>query len=381
MKALISDVIDRFGPRAAGSEAEKASQLYVKQLMEGFCDKVLFQPFAIAPHAKFESLKLFYGLYWVCLALFFVDIRIALTLSLVNFILFLGHFLLYYHWLDFLYKKGTSHNTIGTVEPSGEVKRTIIFSGHMDSAREFFWWYHLKDLGIVLTIISGFLLVLLPIYYLLCLIFGNDTAWNLGWWFFLATSPVTLSMFFIHNKAYVPGAQDNLSGVTLAMELGRFFANPENRLKHIRIKVASFGSEEIGLQGAHAYVKQFHQELLAENAININLDGIKDRDQLHILNQEIMLLVKYPADLVQRMHRTFNELQVPHKVKPLGFGATDAAAFARQGIPALAIIGISMKKLDPTYHTRLDLPDCVDEHALEDVKKVLVRFTQQLDGE
>lgn len=38
-------------------------------------------------------------------------------------------------------KLQTSSNVEATIEPTGEVKSTLIFSGHMDSTLEYRWWY------------------------------------------------------------------------------------------------------------------------------------------------------------------------------------------------------------------------------------------------
>jgi len=51
----------------------------------------------------------------------------------------------------------------------------------------------------------------------------------------------------------------------------------------------------------------------------------------------------------------------------------------RQGVPTVSIIGQSTEKLDPTYHTRLDTPECVDERALELTKRAVVKFIEDWD--
>lgn len=380
MNAIIYDIIDRFGGRPAGSEKEKEAQLYYKSLLEKFCDKVIIQPFTMYPQAKFESLKLFFGLYYLSLILFFFDTKLALLVSVVDLVFFLGHFVFYYHWLDPLFPKATSHNVVGTIEPTDEVRRTIIFSGHMDTTKEFIWWYRFKHAGIVMTTISGFMLVFWPLYLGAFVAVGSIGALKWGWLFFAATSPMTLTMFFIHGKDFIQGAQDNLSGIAVGYSLGQYFAERDNRLKHTRIKIASFGTEELGLYGATAYAKAFKQELLAENAININLDGIKDRDKINIITSEIMLFVKYPEKLVNELKAAFEKEGIKYNPAPLSVGATDGAAMARQGIPAVAIVAQSLTQLDPTYHTRLDIPECVDVEALEDCKWVLVRFVKDSDA-
>ena len=218
MKDLIKDIINEFGGREAGSAEEKRAQIYLKERWDRFCDSTFIQEFEIPSKAKFQSLKLFCTGYYLSLILFWYSLPAALVLSLANSILFLGHFVAYYNWLDFLFPRRLSHNLIGNIEPEKEVKSTIIVSGHMDSAREFIWWWRLKHPGVVFTIVSGFLIGLFPFYigiYFLTTFSENDLVINgvgLVYWLFLILTPITITMFNIHGKNVVPGAQDNLFG-------------------------------------------------------------------------------------------------------------------------------------------------------------------------
>jgi Iap family predicted aminopeptidase len=45
--------------------------------------------------------------------------------------------------------------------------------------------------------------------------------------------------------------------------------------------------------------------------------------------------------------------------------AKDGASFMWQGIPAVTILGLNVKHHDPTYHTRIDLPEYVEEEAMQ----------------
>ena len=383
MKDLIKDIIDEYGGREAGSVSEKQAQFYLKERWDKFCDSTFIQAFEIPYKAKFGSLKIFCTGYYLSLILFWYNVPAALVLSLINSVVFIGHFVAYYNWLDFLFPKRISHNLIGNIEPEQEVKSTVIISGHMDSAREFIWWWRLKQTGVVFTILSGFLIGLFPFYliiYLLVVVSGPDMLiQGVGWiyWLFAIASPITITMFNIHGNKVVPGAQDNLSGVAIATAVGQYFS--ENRLRHTRINVASFGSEEIGLRGAEAFARRYAKELKEENATCINLDGIKDAGHLTIVKNEPMTLTAYPRPLVARLESSFMHCGVACKKLPLPFGATDGVSLMRAGIPAVTIVGLSFDKLDPTYHTRLDVPEYLDDKALEDTKKVLLHFIKEWD--
>jgi hypothetical protein len=60
-------------------------------------------------------------------------------------------------------------------------------------------------------------------------------------------------------------------------------------------------------------------------------------------------------------------------------GGTDAIPFQQKNIPSLSIIGMNMKKLDPTYHTRLDVIENVNQAALDNTKTALIELVNQWD--
>lgn len=383
MKPLIEDLINRFGGRLPGSKQERDAQLYLKSLLEKFCDTVCVQEFKTPVNSMFGSLKIFCVLFYASLVLFLFNHTVALVLALINSVLFIGHFVIYHRWLDFLFKQNDSLNIIGDVEPLENANATVIVLGHMDSTLEFIWWYRLKDFGIGLTVVSGFLIALFPLVSALALV-QEFAGWNFEiaqslWWFFAIFSPITIVYFHIHGKHAVQGAQDNLSGIAVAAEVVKHFS--QHKLKHTRVRIVSFGCEEPGLRGSDAYAKTFRAKLKGENAVCINLDGIKDADKLTIVTKEPMVLAQYHSSVIEKMEAAFNALNTPYLKKAVPFGATDGVSFVRQGIPAVSIIGLSTEKLDPTYHTRLDVPECVSPQALELTKNAVVKFIQALDKE
>lgn len=373
---LITEIIERFGPRRAGSEAERNAQHHLRSHLETYCDRVFVHEFEDALTAKFSSLKLFCMAYYISLALVWISIPAALIVALINSVLFFGHFVTYLNWLDFLFPKKRSLNIIGTIEPKEEVRSTLIFSGHMDSTPEFIWWYWLKDWGIRLNVLSSLAFVLLPIP-LIVLYFSGWSQWlQICYWFFMALIPATFSFFFIHGKTIVDGAQDNLSGVAVAESVTRAMSG---KLKHTRIKMISFGSEETGLKGSAAYVRSHLEELQAENAHLINLDGILERNELHLVERELSVFARHNEGLIAAIEKVFKDENLAPKRGVIPVGATDGASFTKHGIPALSIVALPMDRLHPTYHTRLDTIEHLSEATLNDVSVALQRFVLKWD--
>ena len=373
---FIQDIITRFGGRYFGSEQEKKAQYYTAEVMKKYCDKVDVEEFQSPLEAHFQALKIFCVLYVIVLVQIRIDIRIAAMLGILNTILFLGHFVTYRHWLDFLFPNKPSWNVIGDVEPMETATSTIIIAGHMDSVKEFKWWYRLKQTGAVLSVIAGIQISLLGLYALLA-VFITAAWFSYIWWLFLLLTPVLIVFYDMHGKEVVDGASDNLSGVAVAVEMAKIFS--VNKLKNTRVRVISFGSEEAALRGSFAYAKKHKQQLLDEKAFLFNLDSMKDLEHLTVVSSEINTLVFYKNEYLQLVENAFKATNTAYKKLPLGVGATDASAFHIHGLPAIAVIGMDSEHLDPTYHTRLDKIECLNPETMEAMKRVLVNFIETWD--
>ena len=90
---------------------------------------------------------------------------------------------------------------------------------------------------------------------------------------------------------------------------------------------------------------------------------------------------RYPDEMILKTERAFKKEHIQYKLVNLLVGCTDGTSFAKKGVKAISIIGMTTKKFDPTYHTRLDNLTNLDPKALEAMKKVAVRFIQDWDDE
>ncbi len=376
MLIFIRDIIARFGGRYAGSPAEQAAQAHTAEYLKQHCDGVAIEEFQSPLESHFQSMKIFVTVYMLVLILLKVNVYAAGILGIVNTIVYLGHFVTYQHWLDFLFRKRASWNVIGDIEPVGEVRDTLIVAGHIDSVREFHWWYRYKQRGIEITLIGGLALTFLGLYALASMLI-TATWWSYGWWLFVAMAPLQLIWYKFFGEKVVDGAIDNLTGVALAVEMAKVFSM--RKLQHTRLRVISFGSEEACLRGSYAYAKAHKQQLLDEKAFLFNLDSIKDPEHLTICTSEISTFVHYKKEHIALVETAFGQADVPVLKLPITVGASDGSAFHMNGLPAITVIGLNSQRLDPTYHTRLDIADNINPQALESMKKVLIQFIENWD--
>lgn len=373
---FIQDIISRFGGRYFGSEQEKNAQYYTADILKKYCTKVDVEEFQSPLESHFQSLKIFCIVYVIVLIFFKINIQIAAGLGLLNTILFLGHFVTYRHWLDFLFPNKPSWNVIGDIEPINTATSTIIVAGHIDSVKEFKWWYKLKNAGAVLSVIAGFQITLLGLYAFLSL-FISATWFAYIWWIFVIITPILIVFYDMHGENVVDGASDNLTGVALVVEMAKVFS--EKKLNHTRLRLISFGSEEAALRGAHAYANKHKQQLVDEKAFLFNLDSIKEKKYLTIASSELNTLVFYDKANVQLVENSFKAMNTAYHVLPIGVGASDASAFHIAGLPAVCVIGMRSDSLDPIYHTRLDVIENIEPEALDAMKEVLIHFIETWD--
>jgi hypothetical protein len=419
----VRTIIDRFGPRAPGSEAEAAAQGFVEADFRQLFGNATAEPFASALDAKFQSLRLFVPLCWGSLILAWWSLPLAALLALANAVLFFGHFVRYRDWLDRFWPARRSSNVWADLEPQEQAVETIILAGHVDSATEFRWWYRWGQSGLVATIVGGFGLVLtgliLPLLALWAGLAGvgaglgnpDAGAWTSGW--FLVDLPALLealrdqgvlsralvwgayslsalaaipafTLWFIHGRRGVDGAIDNLSALAMARALGQRLADPaqpgRSLLRHTRLRIMSFGSEECGLKGSRAYVRLHAEALRAEAARLLNIESYRDARMTSVIGREWFTGARYPSAWQAELLEAFAEGGLPAQKQDLMLGATDATSFALAGLPAICLIGLDAERLDPTYHTRRDNLEHLDPEGMEAVVEVLVAYLRKRDG-
>jgi aminopeptidase YwaD len=125
----------------------------------------------------------------------------------------------------------------------------------------------------------------------------------------------------------VMGAHDNAGGTAVVLELARIFAREKlNRT----LRVAAFGSEELGLRGSLHYAQN------PENLKNLRL--FLDFDVHGILLGTLNATILGPKDLRSFVCFTAKELGIPlHTTSELGVGGSDHMPLAFYGVPSLML--------------------------------------------
>lgn len=382
----IKKVCKDIGPRPSGSEEELKAQEFMAKQTGKAADSVKTEAFQIADKAFFgwaiiDAVLLFIATFF----LLFNMPLISLLLAVVATACLAGEFLFYKQFIDPLFKKTTSHNTILTRNPTGEVKRRIIFAGHADSSYEwrfnnlvgpwmiyFVFIYAAVGLGwnIVFSIVS--------------LAQGNlitPSAEAICWyeWIGLAFIPAYILLsLYINYKECSPGANDNLTGCMVGAAVLKFLDDNDVRFENTEVVAFFSGSEEEGLRGTKDYAKKHNQELKEIETVFVALDTFKDYEDMFIYNRDMSGLTKHDERACKLIKKAAENAGIDMKYSVIFAGASDAAAMTQAGIPSVSLA--AMNPGPPRYyHTRRDTADILDLKTIEKGLEIALEATYIFD--
>ena len=380
----IKSICKNIGPRAPGSESEKKAQEFIKGELQSCCETVTIEEFPVHPNA-------FLGWVRICALLMSLSAiafnfgfgLVALLLTLLAISLVIGEFVLYKQMLDPFYKKKISRNVIGIRNPSGELKRRIIFSGHCDSSKE--WTFtHLGGPPLLKTIlissivgfIFGIAVSIIAIARGFAFSFGlfapHDNFVKVLGYIFLVLIPVFfIASFFENRKLTVMGANDNLSGSLASVAVAKFMQINDIRFENTEVRILITGSEEAGLRGAKDYCKKHLQESLEVETVFCSTDTLKDLEYIALYNRDLSGTLGHCTRACALLHKGGEIAGVDLPYKPVYLGASDSAAVTQAGLSATTLAA-----MDPAparyYHTRGDTAAILDLKSIETGLNILI---------
>jgi len=395
----ITNVIKRYGPRESGNDNCYAAQKHLKKEMDTFADETGFETYKMAPKAflhftKTVALSIILAV-CVCLLLVYLGVFFGFPVGKSEFFLpqcivclVVGcsllvtafEFLFYKQFCDVFYKKIEGRNFYAKRKPTGEVKKRIVISGHVDAAYEWRQLYYSKKLhmksflGISLGLSIGFGIISFIVSVLAVLAnfvnMGGFGAFLMDYSYYIHcfTALTMLGLlFFVDFKTISPGANDNLTGTYAAVCAIRMLDMAGVEFENTEVVCMVTDGEEAGLRGCKQWAKDHYEEYVnsgVETAV-LCVDTLCDLEYLNIYNRDMTYTVKN--------HQGFSQL-VMDAAKDAGhdnlkfagvyLGSTDAAAFSQAKIPATCLAA-----MDPTpadyYHNRRDNYDRLNPEAIK----------------
>ena len=343
------------------------------------------EAFRVAPKAFMGFIPVCGALLLAALPLYGCAPWAALACAIAALGLLVGELVLYRELIDPLFRHATSHNLVATAPPRGAVKRILLVGGHCDSAFE--WRYHFLGRGLLYGVVGGTLLgeVALSLAAVASVaVHGAGGAppgsglWRVGWGLLAFAPAFLLVMGFSNFRRVSPGANDNLTGVLLSLALLRFLRDHNIQLEHTELRVLNTGSEEAGLRGARAYAETHRDELLAVPSLYVALDTFSDPGAMKVYDKDRNGTVSHDPASARLLRDAARRAGFELPFGTIRVGATDAAAFSRAGLRAVALVA-----MDPApprwYHTRLDTPDRLSPECIEAGLQVVIELVRTVD--
>ena len=308
---------------------------------------------------------------------------LAWLISLLAFALSSYLILRKFTFRDYLLREtlphGPSQNVLAAIPPAGDVQRTVVLVGHLDSHRSVFWYAN--DFLVKFYALSGPVALygafIAPFLYALAELTGLQLFTWVGVYIALNHFLGWLTGMTADLAPYSPGANDNAAAVGTILTLAeRLKAQP---LRHTRVWLALTGCEETGCDGLLALLKEHGEELRDALFLDFELVGIGER--LVYLQSEGMIRRRtIPADvqrLVTEAGRDFG-LQ-PIRATIMGV-FTEAGTAWEHGYKAVCILAQRQNSpLLPEWHRLTDTPDRLQAETLERVHSLAWEILQHLD--
>ena len=169
------------------------------------------------------------------------------------------------------------------------------------------------------------------------------------------------------KDTYFPGANDNASGVSLLMNLARYYAaNPPD----YSIGFICFAGEEAGLVGSQFFTEKPLVPLKnIRFLVNTDLAGT-GYEGITVVNA-----TEYPTEFAM-MNAVNDEYKLLFKINARGKAAnSDHYFFSEKGVPAFFFYTLGGIK---AYHDIFDRPETLPLEEHEDLFKLLIHFNKKL---
>ncbi len=388
MYGLVDRAVAEIGPRESCGEEEKRLGRMFAQEVEPACERIDVEEFTCHPKAFLGSFPFLVLLYLAGVALYFIYPPVSVFLAAVGIAILFYEVVRYREFIDFAFPRRTGENVAGFVKPRGEIKRRVLVSAHLDSAYEFKVWYWLKGLSVPAMAIAFIAPVLVLGASLARTIAGSSgmpdgTAYTVLGIIMLVLSPLVAVFFFFHTRDVVPGAMDDMAGISVLAGLGKYLAEAKNGggfyPEQTEVVLLALSSEEAGLRGAKRYAARHKKEYAGVPTYAIFLDNIADERYLTAFKREVWCGAKMDPYLLELAREAAAAGGREIIATIMAVGATDASAFAREGIPSVSICCYDSSRLMPNYHTRHDTIENVRPESLAVALELVVEMLTRID--
>jgi len=169
------------------------------------------------------------------------------------------------------------------------------------------------------------------------------------------------------GRAIFPGANDNASGVSLLLNLAKYYSSKKNKYNMIFI---CFGAEEIGLLGSNYFVSNPIIDLdKIKFLINLDIVGTGD-DGIAIVNAVDQKKYARKIGVVNKELKLFPKIKIRAQAPN-----SDHFWFSQKNVPAIFIYTLGGIK---AYHDIYDKPDTLPLNKIYDLFLLINTFLKQI---
>ena len=192
------------------------------------------------------------------------------------------------------------------------------------------------------------------------------------------TLGTTAAMANIGSSKVVPGANDNLSAVAVAVALAHSLR--DNPPAGVRVLLVSTGSEESFMEGMQAFAKRHFPSLPRDTTEFVCLECVGSPDLCVVEGEGMLRMRYYTGETRERLARAGLDAGVELTRGLRTVAATDALIALRAGYPTCLLGGVDETKFPSNYHWPSDTPDNLDWDSVEGALAVCEEFVRGRAG-
>jgi uncharacterized membrane protein YphA (DoxX/SURF4 family) len=191
-----------------------------------------------------------------------------------------------------------------------------------------------------------------------------------------ASATAAAMMAHMSRQDVVPGANDNLTGVAVLLEVARRL---EGRTPGVRVVLLSAGAEESNQEGMLAWARHELPQLSRDTTTFLCLDTVGSPELLLIEGEGFLRMYDYPDATKELVAAAARDAGV-HMRRGLKFTfATDALVPLREGYPVASIGSVNEYLVPSNYHWPTDTAENVDYDAVADCARLVLAVIERLE--
>ncbi len=380
------------GPRGSTTPQEAAAHDYCQQTLEGLGYTVQREAFG-SPTSGWHPYALASGLMLLAIALFALLGRgenaqmgalAAAGLGALTTTAFLMQITHRDNPLNWFLPVERSQNVWVLAAPSGETRRRVVVTGHVDTHRTALAMQSpaLWQIFQLLTTLVGIANVALVAVFVWGLVTPDPLPRTITLWTGMVYLLALVFTLQPDTAPYVAGANDNASGAAAVLTLAeRLKAEP---LAHTAVFLVNTGCEEVACFGLLDWIKR-HAASDALDARYLVLDNIGGRgsDVNYVLDETVLIPVRSDPELVALAERVA-QANPALGAKPFHYKGLDSelSLAAIYGQKALGLLNFDpVTKMPPNFHTVRDNMSNIDPAVLDRSEQFAWALLQALDEE